>query len=97
MLYLLPITPQQTSLHCLPFVMNPVQKNDPPYPHGLDVHSIAPVEIAKFTSRCKELGLKYMGICCGNTGKLTLVMAETLGRKTELSCYHDHSNKGTDV
>ena len=71
-------------------------ENDPPYPHGLDVRSIAPVEIAKFTRRCKELGLKYMGICCGNTGKLTLVMAETLGKKTDLSHYQDHSTKGTD-
>ena len=29
-------------------------ENDPPYPHGLDVSSIAPVEIVKFTRRCKS-------------------------------------------
>ena len=72
-------------------------ENDPPYPHGLDVHSIAPVEIEKFTRRCMDLGLRYMGICCGNTGKLTLKMAETLGRTTALSRYQQHSSKGTDV
>ena len=70
--------------------------NNLPYPHGLDVFSIAPVEIVQFTRRCMDLGLKYMGICCGNTGKLTCTMAETLGRSPILSRYQDSSSKGTD-
>ena len=38
------------------------------YPHGLSAFYISEREIAKFTKTFVDLGLKYMGICCGNTG-----------------------------
>jgi len=61
--------------------------NNPVYPHGVDAFFVSEVEIVKFTKRCMELGLKYIGICCGNTGNYTRVMAETLGRKPPASRY----------
>ena len=61
--------------------------NNPVYPHGLDAFYVSEVEIVKFTKRCMDLGLKYIGICCGNTGNYTRAMAETLGRKPPASRY----------
>ena len=59
--------------------------NNPVYPHGLDAFQVSPAEIVQFTQRCMELGLKYIGICCGNTGNYTRAMAETMGRKPPAS------------
>ena len=70
--------------------------NNPVYPHGLDSFYVSQVEIVNFTKRCVELGLQYIGICCGNTGSYTRAMAETLGRKPPASKYHDPASKGID-
>ena len=69
-------------------------ENNPVYPHGLDAFYVSTKEIVKFTERCMELGLKYMGICCGNTGNYTRAMAETLGRTPPASRYHDPTHMG---
>ena len=71
-------------------------ENNPVYPHGLDAFGVSPAEIVKFTKRCMELGLKYMGLCCGNSGTLTRAMAETLGKTPPSSRYHDLSVPGID-
>ena len=71
-------------------------ENHCPYPHGLEAFGVAPVEIKKFTKRCLELGLKYMGVCCGNSGMLTNAMAKAMGKTTEVSRYHEPESKGTD-
>ena len=57
-----------------------IPENNPVYPQGIDAFHVSEVEVVKFTKRCMELGLKYIGLCCGNTGNYTRVMAETLGR-----------------
>ena len=54
--------------------------NNPVYPHGLDAFHISTREVTRFTEQCKELGLKYFGLCCGNTGNYTRAMAAALGR-----------------
>ena len=64
-------------------------ENNPVYPHGLSSFFVSEVEIAKFTKTCVDLGLKYMGICCGNTGNYMRTMAEAVGRETVLSKYHE--------
>ena len=46
--------------------------------------------------RCLELCLKYMGVCCGNSGMLTNAMAKAMGKTTEVSRYHEPESKGTD-
>lgn len=62
-------------------------KNNPVYPYGLDPFYVSEVEIEDFTKRCLELGLKYIGLCCGNTGNYTRVMAEAMGRQPPASKY----------
>ena len=70
--------------------------NNPVYPHGLDAFYVSMAEVTNFTKRCKELGLKYMGLCCGNSGNYTRAMAEALGRRPPASRYHDPTNEGID-
>lgn len=64
-------------------------ENNPPFGNSLNPFSASEAEIIKFTKHCQELGLKYMGICCGNTGSMTRVMATTLGKKPIQNKYHD--------
>ena len=68
--------------------------NNPVYPRGMEPFCVSPVEIKEFTERCLDLGLKYLGICCGNSGELTRTMAEAMGRKPPASKYIDPSNFG---
>lgn len=71
--------------------------NNPAYPHGLDPFCVCPDEITIFTKRCLDLGMKYIGICCGNSGQLTRAMAEAMGRTPPASRYYDPSKKGCNM
>ena len=62
-------------------------ENNPVFPNGIDAFYVSEVEIVKFTKRCLELGMKYIGICCGNTGNYTRAMAEAMGRTPPASKY----------
>ena len=86
----------QTEQHYKELTDKVCPENNPVFPKGLDAFGVSPAEIVKFTKRCKELGLKYMGICCGNSGTLTLAMAETLGKTPPASRYHDNTDPGVD-
>jgi betaine-homocysteine S-methyltransferase len=68
--------------------------NNPPYPRGLQPFGVSPVEISQFTRDCMDVGMKYMGICCGNSGELTRAMAEAMGRSPPASKYIDTSKLG---
>ena len=68
--------------------------NNPVYPHGLDAFQVSTREVTEFTKQCVDMGLKYMGLCCGNTGNYTRAMAEALGRKPPASKYLDLESKG---
>lgn len=68
--------------------------NNPVYPHGLDAFQVSTKEVTEFTKRCVEMGLKYVGLCCGNTGNYTRAMAEALGRKPPASKYLNLESKG---
>ena len=69
--------------------------NNPVYPRGLEPFCVSPIEIKDFTDRCLQLGLKYLGICCGNSGELTRTMAEAMGKNPPASRYYDSTNMGT--
>jgi methionine synthase I (cobalamin-dependent) len=64
-------------------------ENNPVYPDGLEPFYISQVEVVQFTKRCLELGLRYFGLCCGNTGSYTRTMAEAMGKDSILSKYHE--------
>ncbi len=67
--------------------------NEPVYPHGLDAFQISTREVTAFTKKCVDMGLRYMGLCCGNTGNYTRAMAEALERNPPASKYLDLSIK----
>lgn len=69
-------------------------ENNPVYPRGLDAFMVAEGEIRSFTEQCVELGLQYLGICCGNTGSYTRAMAEAMGKTPPSSRYYDPESQG---
>ena len=62
------------------FVDEECSINNPVYPLGLDPFHVSTREVTRFTEQCKELGLKYFGLCCGNTGNYTRAMAMALDK-----------------
>lgn len=79
-------TPEEPTWHVLTDKACP--RNNPVYPKGFDPFYVSQVEIADFTKQCLELGLRYVGICCGNTGSYTRTMAEAMGKESTLGKYH---------
>jgi len=79
-------TTEEVPAWCL-LVDKTCPENNTVYPDGLDAFYVSQVEIVQFTKRCLELGLKYVGICCGNTGNYTRVMAEAMGREPPCNKY----------
>ena len=79
-------TPEEPTWHVLTDKQCP--QNNPVYPNGFDPFYVSQIEIVEFTKRCLELGLRYIGICCGNTGSYTRAMAEAMGKESVLSKYH---------
>ena len=69
-------------------------ENNPVYPRGLEPFCISTVEIEMFTKKCLNLGMRYLGICCGNSGELTRAMALAMGRSPDASNYRDITNFG---
>ncbi|XP_070570375.1 S-methylmethionine--homocysteine S-methyltransferase BHMT2-like [Ptychodera flava] len=55
------------------------------FPTNLEVASCSHGDIVEFGKECKELGIQYVGICCGNRPCLTRTLAESLGRKPPAS------------
>ncbi len=71
-----------------------IPENNPVYPRGMDPFYVSEVEIRMFTRQCMDIGMKYMGICCGNTGSYTRAMAMEMGRKPPSSRYYNAANFG---
>ncbi|XP_054752720.2 betaine--homocysteine S-methyltransferase 1-like [Lytechinus pictus] len=70
------------------------------FPLDLDCLLCSRRDVVKFTERCAQLKIPYVGLCCGNAPHYTRAMAETLGRVTEASKYSPnmslHGMYGTD-
>ena len=50
------------------------------FPLDVDCKMCSRQELFNFGKKCKELGVKYTGICCGNAGYLTRSLCEGLGK-----------------
>ncbi|XP_054753318.2 betaine--homocysteine S-methyltransferase 1-like [Lytechinus pictus] len=59
----------------------------------LDCLLCSRTDIVKFTERCAQLKIPYLGLCCGNSPHYTRTMAETLGRVTEASKFSPDMSK----
>jgi len=74
--------------------------NGRPFPVALDGKTCSRFEVAEFTKKALDLGVKYFGLCCGAGPHHIRSMAETLGRKPPGSMYSPdmslHFAFGTD-
>ncbi len=64
-----------------------------PFPTALDPFTCNRYEIADFTRRAQELGVGYLGLCCGAGPQHVRSMAEALGRTPPASRYSEDMSK----
>ncbi|XP_033103446.1 betaine--homocysteine S-methyltransferase 1-like, partial [Anneissia japonica] len=57
------------------------------FPDDLECKMSCCKDFVNFGEKCKEIGIQYVGICCGNESKFTRSLAESLGRKPGASRY----------
>ncbi|XP_072036076.1 betaine--homocysteine S-methyltransferase 1-like [Amphiura filiformis] len=57
------------------------------FPLNLDCMFCTRDDMYEFGQRCKEMGLQFVGICCGNSAHLTRSLAESLGKSPPASRY----------
>jgi betaine-homocysteine S-methyltransferase len=71
-----------------------------PFPVALDPFTCNRYELADFTRRARELGVDYLGVCCGAGPHHIRAVAEALGRTPPASQYSADMSKhaffGTD-
>jgi betaine-homocysteine S-methyltransferase len=60
-----------------------------PFPTALDPLYCNRYEIGAFAKEAYELGIRYLGVCCGASPMLIRQVAETVGRTTEASRYSE--------
>ena len=68
-----------TACDCIP--------GDRPFPTALDPFTCNRYEVGAFASDCWELGLRYIGVCCGGAPHHVRAMAEAWGRQPAASRY----------
>jgi betaine-homocysteine S-methyltransferase len=71
-----------------------------PFPTALDPFQCNRYDIAEFAREADRLGVRYLGVCCGNAPHLIRSLAEALGRTSPASRYSPDMSKhayfGTD-
>jgi betaine-homocysteine S-methyltransferase len=71
-----------------------------PFPVALDPFGCTRYEMAEFARRCVDMGVRFVGVCCGAEPHHIRAMAEALGRRPEASRYSPDLSKhfalGTD-
>ncbi|XP_067950837.1 betaine--homocysteine S-methyltransferase 1-like [Watersipora subatra] len=67
------------------------------YPHDLIQHSCAYEDIRQYAQKCKEIGVDYVGLCCGNDPTYMRTLAKCFDRKTALDKYGTDRGKNVVV
>jgi len=62
------------------------------FPVALDPFLLTRFEMADFTVKARDMGVNYIGICCGAGPHHVRAMAEALGRKVPASKYSPDIN-----
>ncbi|XP_071800453.1 betaine--homocysteine S-methyltransferase 1-like [Asterias amurensis] len=57
------------------------------FQQDLDAALCSRTDIVDFGKSCKELGIQFVGLCCGNDSHYTRTLCETLGRTVPASRY----------
>jgi len=63
------------------------------YPHDLVQHSISLKEVTWFADQCKEIGVDYIGLCCGNDPNYMRTLTKVFGRNSALDKYGQDRGK----
>jgi betaine-homocysteine S-methyltransferase len=69
------------------------QADGMPFPAGLDPLACSRYDIAEFAREADAIGVRYLGICCGNAPHFTRSLAEALGRTPDASRYSPDMSK----
>lgn len=91
----LPVTYRTTKDHPTFFNLPDENGCTCPSPHGrtfptaLDPMYVSRYEIRKFAEEAYEMGIRYLGVCCGNNPMLTREVAEAVGKVTEASRFSE--------
>src|SRR5918998_2406791 len=64
-----------------------------PFPTALDPLACTRYELGDFAREAHALGVRYLGVCCGNAPHYTRSMAEALGRTPPASRYSPDMTK----
>jgi betaine-homocysteine S-methyltransferase len=64
-----------------------------PFPTALDPFTCNRYEIGEFAAEAYAMGIRYLGVCCGNGAHHTRSMAEALGRTPPASRYSPDMTK----
>lgn len=57
------------------------------FPDDLTAYFCSRTQIRKFAEEAKELGVQFVGVCCGNSSYYTRIVAEVYGRNPPASKY----------
>ncbi|HEX5468300.1 MAG TPA: homocysteine S-methyltransferase family protein, partial [Gaiellaceae bacterium] len=63
------------------------------FPIALEPFESTRFEVAEFAREADALGVRYLGLCCGNASYLTRALAEALGRTPPASRYSPDMSK----
>jgi len=67
----------------------------------LEPHTLTRLEMAEWAKKLVEIGVNYLGVCCGGEPYMLRAMAEAVGRKTPASTFSPDLSKhfayGTDT
>ena len=78
-----------------------VQADGLPFPVALDARTCTRYEIGQFAKEALDLGVRYLGLCCGAAPHHVRAMAEAAGRRPPASRYSadmsKHAYLGTDA
>ena len=75
-------TPEQPAFHTLRG-----EDGSHPFPLALDPYTCTRFEMADFAAAARDLGVGYIGICCGGAPHHVRAMAEALGATPPASRY----------
>lgn len=76
--------PKDDTNFCLMFC---VESGERAFPVDLAAHSCGRTDIIKFARDAKQLGVQYVGLCCGNASHYLRALAEEYGRSPPASKY----------
>ncbi|XP_052104015.1 betaine--homocysteine S-methyltransferase 1-like [Mytilus californianus] len=86
--------PFRTTDECKTFQsLKDPETGKPVYPNDLECVRCSNSDIRYFAEEAKEIGIKYVGLCCGNCGQYFRELAEAFGRRPLASKYSTDMKK----